>query len=165
MMGTGSGVDRRAAVLLKQAGLAGVRLHEREDGAPAGWLFSCEEPDSEFESLGGQVLFQADLMVDESDDYDSCRVERVGELIVASRSRVVGRDATYVGGSVAACEAGSDAEKLFIADALDDFMQRAVGPVASIVEAAKKGGLKMSEDSTEELVKMVRSLSETSVEA
>lgn len=164
MMETGSGADRRAAVLMKQAGLAGVRLHERANGAMSGWHFTCEEPDSEFESLGGEVLFHADLLVDESDDYDRCRVERIGEFIVASRSRVVGRDATYVGGNVASCAVGSAVEKVFIEEALDDFMGRAVGPVASIVEGAKQRGLTMSKGSIEDLVKMIRSLGEVGVE-
>lgn len=159
-MGSGYDVAREASAVMKAAGLSGVRFHERQGHPSASWFFSCEEPDSEFKGVGGEVLFEADLMVDEADDYDRCMVERSGALVVGCRYRVVGRDVTYVGGTVAACERGSAAEKQFIEEALEDFMERAVGPVASIVEGAKKNGIKMSARSIEGLLKLLSSVGE-----
>lgn len=146
-------------VLMEGSGLRGVGLFQGE-GHPMGRvLFTCEQPDDAFKGVGGEGLFESDLMVDENDDYDRCVIERKGKVLVASRARVMGRETTYVEGSLVECEQGSKEESAFIANALEDFSERAVGPLASLIEGAKRGGLKMGRERVDELVVMVRSVS------
>ena len=165
-MGNASGVAGEVEALLKAAGLKGVRLHVQGDPRDESWLFTCEElGDDGFDGVGGEVLFEADLMLDAADDYDRCVVERVGEYLIASQARIFGRDATYVGGSVSRCAMGTPKGEAFIAAALGDFSERAVGPLATLVEGAKKRGLKLSRSKVEDLLEMVRSLGESPVEA
>ena len=106
--------------------------------------FYSDDPYCNFDGFKGSVHFEANLLVDESDDDHKHRLERVGGVLLYTGYDRKNRSTYHAGGQALICEQGSPAESQFIANAVQFLLKDASEPLRSAVESIQEGGFKFT---------------------
>lgn len=126
------------------------RLHH-----PQAVAFYADEPDPDFDSFGGEILFEANFVMDEMDDNHKHQVERVDGIVFYVSFHSDNGGVYSASGQALVCEPGSAEEALFLQNVMADMALEAAGPLSSAIAAFKGAQLELNPASKARLLQYI----------
>lgn len=112
---------------------------------PCAVVFYNEDPDADFAGLArSKELFSTNLLLNENDDSKKRVIQRKGDLLAYFRIDEDSSGAYYVTGQAILCDAGTDEESVFVANALADAAEEAAEPLQGVLQGAREANLALS---------------------
>lgn len=138
-------IDRIESVLTELLGEDTIVHNESDLFHPLAAVFYNEEPNPDFSGLPkAKELFSTNLLLHENDDSKKRVLQRKGDLLVYLRIDEDSGGAYYVTGQAILCEAGTDQETVFVANALADAAEEAAEPLQGVLQGARDANLTLS---------------------
>lgn len=134
------------AVLLSQATSGDVIVDDAPVAPfhPQAFSFYDETPRRSPTLSGSPPILETLLAFNEAGDFVKLRIERMRDTVYYFNLDYANGTCGYVTGQGLVCEKGSDAESVFIQNALADVVRLASGPLLGVMTAVRSAKLELS---------------------